>query len=252
MFSIFKNIFQSKPKAVLKDFSGIAVDMHSHLIPGIDDGSQSDEQSLEMIKRLDELGFKKLITTPHIMSGGYDNNTLIIREGKDKLKKYLSNYSLNIEIDCSSEYYLDGHFEHLIKQNDLMPFGNNYILFELSYMFRPSNMENVIFELSLEGYRPILAHPERYNFLADKSLKEYRKIKEQGALLQLNLFSLVGGYGPRAKAIAEDLIKEGLVDFVGSDLHKPAQLGYFEKLLESQVLMNLIEQGKLKNKELLA
>ena len=113
-------------------------------------------------------------------------------------------------------------------------------------------MENVIFELSLEGYRPILAHPERYNFLADKSLKEYRKIKEQGALLQLNLFSLVGGYGPRAKAIAEDLIKEGLVDFVGSDLHKPAQLGYFEKLLESQALMNLIEQSNLKNKELLA
>ncbi len=150
MFSIFKNIFQSKPKAVLRDFSDIAVDMHSHLIPGIDDGSQSNEQSLEMIKRLDELGFKRLITTPHIMSGGYDNNTQIIQEGRDKLKSYLSNHSLNIEIDCSSEYYLDGHFEDLIEQNDLMPFGNNYILFELSYMFRPSNMENVIFDLSLE------------------------------------------------------------------------------------------------------
>lgn len=252
MFSIFKNIFKSKPKEVLKDFSGIAVDMHSHLIPGIDDGSKSNEQSLEMIQRMQDLGFEKIITTPHIMSGGYDNTTEIIQDGTEKLKKYLNSQSLDIALECSSEYYLDGHFEDLIKAKDLMPFGKNYILFELSYMFRPTNMENVIFELSLDGYRPILAHPERYNFLADKTLKEYKKIKEKGALLQLNLFSLVGAYGPSAKAIAQDLIKEGMIDFVGSDLHNPAQLDYFNQLLESQALVQLIEQGTLKNKELLA
>lgn len=251
MISFFKNIFQSKPKEVLKDFSGIAVDMHSHLIPGIDDGSKSNEQSLEMIQRLSDLGFSKLITTPHIMSGGYDNTTDIIQDGTAKLKEFLKSQSVEMELECSSEYYLDGHFENLIKKNDLMPFGKNYILFELSYMFKPTNMESVIFELSLEGYRPILAHPERYNFLADKSLKEYKKIKEKGALLQLNLFSLVGAYGPVAKAIAEDLIKEGMIDFVGSDLHNPTQLSYFDQLLESQALVQLIQQDKLKNREFL-
>jgi protein-tyrosine phosphatase len=250
VFNIFKDLFKSKPKQVLSDFSDIGVDMHSHLIPAIDDGSKSNEQSLEMITRLQDSGFSKLITTPHIMSGGYDNTTDIIQGETLKLDAYLKSEGVDITLDCSSEYYLDGHFEDLIKEKDLMPFGNDYILFELSYMFRPTNAEKIIFELGLDGYRPILAHPERYNYLADKNLKHLKELKDKGALFQLNLFSLVGGYGPVAKQIGEKLIKEKMIDFVGTDLHNPSQLEFLDKLLESEALSDLIQQDILKNKVL--
>lgn len=251
MFQIFKDIFKSKPQLRLKDFSEIAVDMHSHLIPGIDDGSRSKEESLEMISALHDFGYKKIITTPHIMSGGYDNTTEIISQGRDKLAKYLSAQGEIIELERSAEYYLDGHFEKLIEQKDLMPFGNNYILFELSYMFRPSNIEKIVFELNMDSYKPILAHPERYNYLGDKDLKQLKKLKDAGMLFQLNLFSLVGGYGPNPQQLAEKLIKERMIDFVGSDIHKPIQLKYFEELLGNQHLYELVDQGVLLNKSLL-
>lgn len=250
MFSILKDLFKSKPKQILSDLSDIGVDMHSHLIPGIDDGSKSNEQSLEMISRLQDYGFSKLITTPHIMSGGYDNTTSIIQKGSESLNLYLEKNKVDIELKCSSEYYLDGHFEDLIKQKDLMPIGDNYILFEFSYMFRPTDGERVIFDLGLDGFRPILAHPERYNYMADKNLSKLKTLKDTGVLFQLNLFSLVGAYGPIAQKVGEHLIRERMIDFVGTDLHNPSQLEYLNKLLESESLMDLIQQDQLKNKVL--
>ncbi len=251
MFQIFKDIFKSKPKVRLHDFSEIGVDMHSHLIPGIDDGSQSNEESLEMISALHQFGFQKLITTPHIMSGGYDNTTAIISEGRDKLATYLRSKGEEIQIERSAEYYLDGHFEKLIEEKNLMPFGNNHILFELSYMFRPTNIEKIVFELNMEGYKPILAHPERYNYLGDNELKQLKKVKDSGMYFQLNLFSLGGAYGPSAKQLGEKLIQEKMIDFVGTDIHKPAQLRYLEELLSNPHLYKLIDQGKLLNKSLI-
>tara|TARA_Y100000385_G_scaffold84863_1_gene87078 strand:+ start:207 stop:959 length:753 start_codon:yes stop_codon:yes gene_type:complete len=250
VFSILKDLFKSKPKQILSDLSVIGVDMHSHLIPGIDDGSNSNEQSLEMISSLKEYGFSKLITTPHIMSGGYDNTASIIHKGAESLNNYLEKNKVDIELKCSSEYYLDGHFQDLIKQKDLMPFGNNYVLFEFSYMFRPTDAEKVIFNLGLDGYRPILAHPERYNYLADKSLSKLKELKDTGVLFQLNLFSLVGAYGPVAQKVGEHLIRERMIDFVGTDLHNPTQLMYLDRLLENEPLMDLIQQDQLKNKVL--
>ena len=235
----------------LHDFSEIAVDMHSHLIPGIDDGSKSNEESLEMISALQQFGFKKLITTPHIMSGGYDNTTKIISEGRDQLDNYLKSKGVDIPLERSSEYYLDGHFENLIQNKDLMPFGKNYILFELSYMFRPTNIENIVFELNMDEYKPILAHPERYNYLGDKDLKQLKKVKDSGMYFQLNLFSLAGAYGPNAKELGEKLIKEKMIDFVGTDLHNPMQLRYLEELMSNHHLYELVEQGKLLNKSLM-
>ena len=251
MIDFFKNIFKSKPKVSIGDFSAIAVDMHSHLIPAIDDGSKSNDESLIMIRKLEELGYKKIITTPHIMSGGYDNTTEIIQNGTKQLNEFLAKESVGVKLECSSEYYLDGHFDNLIAKNDLMPFGNNYILFELSYMFKPNNLETAIFNLELEGYKPILAHPERYKYMADKSLDQYRKIRDSGVKLQLNLFSLVGAYGDLSRQIGEQLIAEKMVDFVGTDLHNPLQLNYFDALLENAHLDALIQQDRILNKSLL-
>jgi tyrosine-protein phosphatase YwqE len=127
VLQIFKDIFKSKRKVQLDNLSAIGIDMHSHLIPGIDDGSISNEESLQMILALQDLGYTKLITTPHIMSGGYDNTTEIITSGRDKLAGFLKDKGVTLALERSSEYYLDGHFENLIKADDLMPFGNNYI-----------------------------------------------------------------------------------------------------------------------------
>lgn len=252
MFQIFKNIFQAKPKVRLDDFSEIAVDMHSHLIPGIDDGSTSNKESLEMINALRQFGYKKLITTPHIMSGGYDNTTAIISEGRDKLSEYLISQNEQMLLEKSAEYYLDGHFETLIKNKGLMPIQGNYILFELSYMFRPTNLEKIVFELNMNEYKPILAHPERYNYLGDKDLKQLKQVKDTGLYFQMNLFSLSGAYGPNSQSLAEQLIKEKMIDFVGTDIHKPIQLRYLEALLGNEHLYDLIAQGKLLNKSLLS
>jgi tyrosine-protein phosphatase YwqE len=249
VLQIFKDIFKSKRKVQLDNLSAIGIDMHSHLIPGIDDGSISNEESLQMILALQDLGYTKLITTPHIMSGGYDNTTEIITSGRDKLAGFLKDKGVTLALERSSEYYLDGHFENLIKADDLMPFGNNYILFELSFMFRPTNIEKIAFELNMEGYRPILAHPERYNYLGDNNLKHFKKIKDAGVLFQLNLFSLSGAYGPNAKMLAEKLIKEQMIDFVGTDLHRPSQLHHFDDLLQNEHLFDLIQQNKLLNKQ---
>lgn len=251
MFQYLKNIFKKKPQIKIEDLSAIAVDMHSHLAPGIDDGSKSAEESLTILKKLKELGYQKIITTPHIMSGGYDNTTEIIKNTCQNLQNYLDKENFNIDLAYSSEYYLDGHFDSLLKSKDLMPFGDNYILFELSYMFKPNNLEHAIFNMQLENYRPILAHPERYNYLIDKDLTKFKKIKDSGVFFQLNLFSLVGAYGPQSQKCAEQLIKENMVDFVGTDIHNELQLQYFDQLLQNQHLDYLLNKNILLNKTLL-
>lgn len=251
MLQIFKNIFKSKPKINIQSLSSIAVDMHSHLVPGIDDGCKSLEESLVILQRMHELGFQKIITTPHTMWGGYDNTPETILSGANSLNEYLESKNFPLKVEASSEYYSDGHFDELIKAKNLLPFGKNYILFELSYMFKPSNLGTTIFDLSVEGYRPILAHPERYNYLFDKDLKEYNKIKDSGAYLQLNLFSLVDAYGPAAKQIAHKLIDADLVDFVGTDIHNTMQLSYLDALLSDPYMDKLLQKDKLLNKTLL-
>lgn len=251
MFNIFKNIFKTQPKVNIQSFEAIAVDMHSHLVPGIDDGSKSEEESLEIITRLIDLGYKKIITTPHIMMGAYSNSTTNITKGKNDLNEYLKSKACPIQIEASAEYYLDDYFDKLIEKKDLMPFGNNHILFELSFFSKPSSFKTTVFNLISEGYQPILAHPERYNYLADKDLSMLTEIKESGVLFQLNMFSLVGVYGEVSKRIAEKLIKSKMIDFVGTDIHNRTQLKHFDQLLNNFHLSELIEQNKLQNINLL-
>jgi len=251
VFQIFKNIFKSTPKVNLSSLEDIAVDMHSHLIPAIDDGAKSKEESLEIISKMQDLGYQKIITTPHTMHGAYNNNSAIILDGKNKLLPFLKENNCSVAIEASSEYYLDSHFNQLIQNKDLLPFGDNYILFELSFISKPSSLETIIFNLQAEGYQPILAHPSRYGYFIDKDLSQLKKIKETGILFQLNLFSLLGVYGEKSKQTAELLIEEKLVDFVGTDIHNRAQIAYLDKLLCNYHLSELIQQDKLLNKTLL-
>lgn len=195
---IFQNIFKKEPKLEPLDLGILQTDLHSHLIPGIDDGSKSMEMSLDLLKRFSALGYKKVITTPHIMSDYYKNTPEIILGGLEKVKEAIAIEGINIEIEAATEYYLDHRFRELIKEKNLLTFGDRYVLFELSFTAEPPGVKEAIFEMIMEGYKPILAHIERYPFYINE-WDTINNLRERGCLLQLNINSLSGQYGPQVK-----------------------------------------------------
>lgn len=235
-----------------KDYSyNYLVDLHSHLIPGIDDGAQTMSESIALISKLKELGFKKLIITPHIMSDKYPNNSEIIINGLNTVKEELLKRDIDIQLEVASEYFLDKHFLNLLKQRDILTFGNNYVLFELSYTSKPIFLESAIFEMISAGYKPVLAHPERYLFL-HKKFEEYKWLKRKGLLFQINLNSFSGYYSKDVQKIANRLAEEGLIDFIGSDTHKERQLNHLEKNLNShKVMEKIFKNNTILNESLL-
>jgi tyrosine-protein phosphatase YwqE len=243
------NIFSKKEEIVLKDFSELVVDMHSHLIPGIDDGSKTIESSIELIKNLNDLGYKKLITTPHIMSDYFRNTPDIIHNGLTKLKLELENSGIDIEIEAAAEYYVDFEFQKKLRTEKLLTFGGNYVLFELSYYNSPQNLEEVIFELQTNGYKPILAHPERYSYWHN-NFEIYSNLKDKGVFFQLNLNSLTGEYSPLSKKIAEKLIDSEYVEFLGTDTHNLRHIELLKNLFPNKHLNKLVSSGKLLNNTL--
>lgn len=189
------------------------------------------EDSIALIKGLKELGFSKLIATPHIMSGFYINSTKIIRERGAIIKEELKKAGIEIEIDFSAEYYTDEHFEKLIEDNDLLPFIDQYILFELSFISPPQNLEDIIFRLKLGGYKPILAHPERYLYWKNNRSK-FERLIEMGCQMQLNLLSLTGAYGPEVKKNAQWMLKYEMIQFAGTDTHNIDHINVLERGLK--------------------
>ena len=217
------NLFKSKP--TLKDLipNGF-VDIHSHILPGIDDGAKNLEQSLLLIKKMGELGFSKIIGTPHTYPGLYNNTTESIKNSFDLIEKEELE---NVKIGYASEYMLDNSLIEKAQDKSLLCIKDNYILVEMSFISSPVNLYDIIFELRHNNYIPIIAHPERYFFLHN-NFKEYHKLKKVGCLFQINLLSLIGLYGLHISKITEKLINKGLVDFTGSDVHSMYQLKKFE------------------------
>jgi tyrosine-protein phosphatase YwqE len=247
-----KKIFGSKKDKLIEpaDISILNVDVHSHLIPGIDDGSKSLEETLELLAHFQELGFKKVITTPHIMSDYYKNNPEIILGGLAEVRKAIANSSeLSIEIDAAAEYNLDADFEKIIDSNNLLTFGENYVLFELPFFQEPPMLNDIIWKLQTKGYQPILAHVERYPFWFN-DWSRVLEIKERGVLFQLNINSLTGHYGPEVKEIAEKLIDNDMVDLLGSDCHNMNHMNLTKQALSYPYLHKLIKNENLINKKL--
>ncbi|HVW14658.1 MAG TPA: CpsB/CapC family capsule biosynthesis tyrosine phosphatase [Mucilaginibacter sp.] len=214
MFGLFKK--KEQKKEVDFDYSAIAVDMHSHVLPGIDDGAQNPQESIELVKKMMELGIKKIIATPHIMADYYKNNAETIGNALKILKEELKKENINIPIEAAAEHYFDETFEERVNNQTLMTMGGNYVLFELSFISKPPNLTEMIQKMLDLKYRPILAHPERYSYM---DIKQLRSLREMGCLLQINTISLVGYYGRDAKKTAESLIDSDLVDFISSDMH---------------------------------
>ena len=234
MFGLFK-----KAKVVPAINHLTSIDMHSHILPGIDDGAQNVEESIELIKGLSQLGYKKFWCTPHIMGDYFRNNRQIIEEKRDIVRNKLEEHGLgHIQIEAAAEYYLDEFiFEDIKSGKDLMPLKDKFLLVETSYINECSFLQEARFEIKKRGYETIIAHPERYEYVQDISV--YKKWKQQGFYLQLNLNSLTGYYSKSAKIKANELLKEGLVDFIGTDCHKLRHTEVLKDLLSKESFRNI-------------
>lgn len=244
----FKNLFRKK-KSESVDLSEIKTDIHSHLIPGIDDGSHSIEESIAIIKELKELKLEKIITTPHINYYYPNNTTELILSGLKKLIKALVEANISIDIEAAAEYMIDDGFEERFLKKDLLTFGDKYLLVELSSHFPPLNLIPLLFKMQIEGYKIILAHPERYTYWHE-SFNMLEDLKNRGIFFQINLISLTGAYSHQIKKMTEKLIDNNMVDFVGTDLHHLTHIELIKESLNEKHFVRLTNKTQLLNKTL--
>ncbi len=242
MFGLFKK--KEEKKNITFDYSSIMVDMHSHVLPGIDDGAQNPEESIFLIKRMMDLGIKKIIATPHIMVDYYRNTPETINGALEILKAALVKENIDIEIQAAAEHYFDETFEARVNEERLMVMGDNYVLFEFSFINQPLNTIPVIQKLTDLGYKPILAHPERYTYM---DIEKYRILHNWGVDFQLNTISLTGYYGKDSKRLAEELIDNQLIDFISSDMHHPRHAEALKNALRMPYLEKVMFDYPLKN-----
>jgi tyrosine-protein phosphatase YwqE len=246
LFSFFK-----KRPADAHSLAALSCDMHSHLIPGIDDGVKDMESSIRLIRGLIDLGYKKIITTPHINADIFPNTPKIIRAGEAAVAEEIRRLGLDVEFHAAAEYLMDDHFIRLLSEGQsLLTLKDNLVLVELSFAVPAINLKEIIFEIQLKGYQPVLAHPERYLYFgANKGW--YDQLRDAGCLFQLNLLSFRGHYGPESQQLAEWLIKKRYVEFLGSDMHHDKHL---EMLRSSsrifRTVQQLVDAGLIRNASL--
>ena len=247
MFRLFS---KSKVKEQLFDFSAIGTDMHSHLLPGIDDGSPNLETSIQLIRGMHQLGYRKLVTTPHVMWDMYRNTSAVITEKLAVVKDALKAENIDIDIHAAAEYYLDENVERLLQNKEpLLTVSDNKVLVEFSMAFPPMNIKDILFEMQMQGYQPIIAHPERYTYLLQNK-EFYDELKDIGCMFQLNLLSLGTHYGRSVSELSTYLLKKGYYDLVGTDLHHIGHLEALRVLPVTSLLKQWMDQGKILNSEL--
>ncbi len=241
-----------KKKSEGIDLSALGCDFHSHLIPGIDDGVKNMDDALTMIRGLADLGYKKIITTPHILWDVYPNTPDIIRAGHQEVAAEIGRKEIPVKFFAAAEYLMDEHFEDLLDGGEpLLTIKDEMVLVELSFVVAAINLKDILFKMQIRGYQPILAHPERYLYFgANKGW--YDQIRETGCLFQLNLLSLGGYYGKSSRELAQWLIKKKYVDFLGTDLHHERHLSFLRSSPELQGIVNkLVDSGLIRNAQLL-
>ncbi len=244
MINLFKSIFKKEntPKKVVELLQH---DIHSHLIPALDDGSQNFEESEFLIQALKDLGYKKLITTPHI-NINYPNTSDTIKKNYESLLSFLSSKNISIQLEYGAEYMLDEGFSYHLNSGLLSFSKQNFVLIETSHHIKPDRFKQIIFDILMKGYKPIFAHPERYLYLWNHK-EQYFELKELGLLFQININSLSGYYTEKPKSIAKFLMKNNLVDFVGTDTHHEKHIEMLNKSLIDDTLIAYIHSGKILN-----
>ncbi|RYJ40647.1 Phosphotransferase domain-containing protein [Flavobacterium anhuiense] len=230
-----------KSKPALKELlDGTFVDIHSHILPGIDDGAKNITKSIELVSALQKLGVSQMVTTPHINHYVWDNSPEIIQSKLKETQKTLEENKIKMPVQAAAEYFIDSWFENHFKEEKLLALKDNYVLVEMSYLNAPLNIYKTIFEIQVAGYIPVLAHPERYVFYHNK-FSEYEKLKNAGCLFQLNLLSTVEYYGSQIAKTADDLLAKGMYNFCGTDVHHKKHIAAFEDKIKIKNLAPLKE-----------
>ena len=202
----------------------LQTDMHCHILPGIDDGAPDVESSIALLQEYKAMGIDRFIATPHVKAGMFPNTPDTIRAAWEQLAEGCIQQGINVHILYAAEYYLDEGFLEALNNDQLLPFPGNYILIELSFSRRPMvELGDVARSVMDKGFFPILAHPERYRYW-HKNIGKFETLKSQGWLLQINLLSLAGYYGSTEQKMARILLDNELVDFIGTDVHRPEHL----------------------------
>jgi protein-tyrosine phosphatase len=240
MFSFFK-------REKKWDYLHLGADIHSHLLANLDDGVKSMEEAEKIILEFQDQGYSKLITTPHIMSDHYRNDAASITRKLEELKIHLREKEIEIQIEAAAEYYLDEVFYQQINaQSPLLTFGKRYLLFETNYLSEPYQLKEFIFKITTQGYQPVLAHPERYQYM---SIEKAEDLRSRGVLFQINILSLLGYYSKPIRSMAYEFIDKGWIEFLGSDCHNYLQVmelknafknKYFKKALDLPLLNRMI------------
>ena len=243
MLSIFR-----KKSSVDVDYSVLGTDMHSHILPGIDDGAADATQSIALMDGLKELGFKKFITTPHVMSDMYPNTPATIENAFENLKQVTGP---DIPLRPAAEYFLDESFDDLLQQpQPLLCIANSIVLVELSFVTTSINFKERIFNMQIRGYQPVLAHPERYLYFGN-SRGIYDELKDAGCQFACNILSFTGYYGKGPVELANYLLKKDYVDYLGTDVH---HVRHIEALRKAQLVMPIMQRladtGRLLNSRL--
>jgi len=219
--------------------------MHSHLLAGLDDGVKTHEEAIELIQHFYQLGYRKLITTPHIMSDYYRNETGIIKSKLTELIERVNNENIPVTLEAAAEYYLDEELMKKVEAKEpLLTFGNSYLLFETNFLNEPYQLNDFVFKIITQGYKPILAHPERYSFM---TLGKAEELRSRGVLLQINIPSIIGFYSKPIQRLAIKLIEKGWVDLLGSDCHNAQYMQVLEEAIQDKNFKKAVDLPLLNN-----
>ncbi|MDA0686697.1 MAG: histidinol phosphatase [Bacteroidetes bacterium] len=228
------------------------LDFHNHILPGIDDGAPDTEQSLILIRGLQELGFDRIHASPHIIADTHPNSPKTIEAARQKLSQAIEAQGMTLSIHAAAEYMLDDVFlSNLKAKQPLLRLGGDRVLVEFSYIQKPDHVESYSFEMQIQGYEPVLAHPERYGYY-HRDFEYYEYLKGLGFEFQLNLLSLTPYYGRDVQKAAERLLKAGMYDFACTDMHHERHLEAMRAHFDKGKLQDLFDKYELKNDELLA
>lgn len=225
--------YDNLPVPETANWGVLGADMHSHFLPGIDDGSKSLEESIVLLRAMADMGYSTIITTPHVMIDYYPNTTKTITDALHTVQAAIKEQNINIQLRAAAEYYIDDYFTQLLENEPLLTIQKNEVLVEFSMMFEPPMLATTLFNMQTAGYKPIIAHPERYVFF-HRDLSKYQELKDRGCLLQMNMLSIAGYYGQNIKMVAEQLLSKGMYDYCGSDAHHEKHLAVLNAMGRSR------------------
>ncbi|UNY98469.1 histidinol phosphatase [Zhouia spongiae] len=240
MLSIFSS------KHFVADLFENFTDIHCHLIPAVDDGAKDVNVSLSMLELYKSLGFKNIIATPHMMEDYYNLDAVKINNGLATLTTHKNFETIGIKVRAAAEHLMDQQFMNMTAAKTLLPLKDQAVLVETGFISKPMQFDEMLFEMENQGYETILAHPERYMYI--KGIKSYESIKKRGCAFQLNILSLSGNYGAGVQKKAEQLLLNGMIDYIATDAHHERHLKQVKELKISKKLIPYVERAVINTK----